>query len=95
MFPSENSVTVTLFKGKTDTAFRQAAGIIIMSLPELISCIKVEKTQKKKLSVPPVVCPGRHLCPPPVVFTGRHLCPPCSLPGKTLMSPPVVFTGRH
>ena len=46
-----------------------------MSLRELISCIKVEKTQNN-LSVPPIVCPGRHLCPPPVVFTGRHLCPP-------------------
>ena len=77
MFLSENSVTVTLFRGKTDTAFRQAAGIIKMSLPVLISCIKVEKTQKKNLSVPPVVCPG------------RHLCPPCSVHGKTLMSPPL------
>ena len=94
MFLSENSVTDTLFKGKTDTAFRQAAGIIRMSLPVLISCIKVEKTQKK-FKCPPCSLPGKTLMSPPVVFTGRHLCPPCSLPGKTLMSPPVVFTGRH
>ena len=93
MFLSENSVTVTLFKGKTDTAFRQAAGIIRISLPVLISCIKVEKTQKNfKCPPPPVVCPGRHLCPPPCSVHGKTLMspPPCSLPGKTLMYPPVV-----
>ena len=45
-----------------------------MSLPVLISCIKVESTQKK-FKCPPCSLTGKTLMSPPVVFTGRHLWP--------------------